>query len=131
MPKERIYLAKKTLTVETWHRRLGHLNYKSIKILANDSDSGVNTTISEVPECISCAKGKLQPFPCSKRRARRPLELIHSDICGPMETTSIGGSRYFLTFIDDHSLKVFIYFLKEKSQVKESFAEFNSERTTA
>jgi hypothetical protein len=35
------------------------------------------------------------------RRAKEILELIHSDICGPMQTLSIGGAKYFLTFIDD------------------------------
>lgn len=43
-----------------------------------------------------------------------------------METTSIGGSRYFLIFVDDFSKKVFVYFLKEKGQVTEIFLEFKA-----
>jgi len=44
------------------------------------------------------------------------LELVHSDIYGSMPTTSLGGARYFLNFIDDYSKKVWIYPLREKSQ---------------
>ena len=47
-------------------------------------------------------------------RACQPLEIMHSDICGPMQTTSIRGCKYFLTFIDDYSIKTWVYFLKHK-----------------
>lgn len=43
-----------------------------------------------------------------------------------METTSIEGSHYFLIFIDDYSRKVFVYFLKEKSEVSDTFEEFKT-----
>ena len=53
-------------------------------------------------------------FPVGKSyRARTPLEIVHSDICGPMQTSSIGGCNYFLTFIDDYSRKTWVYFLKQ------------------
>ncbi|XP_066596493.1 uncharacterized protein [Prorops nasuta] len=54
------------------------------------------------------------------------LELIHSDLCGPMENITFGGSRYTLTFIDDYTKKVFVYLLKEKGQVIMKFAEFKA-----
>ena len=44
------------------------------------------------------------------------LDLIHSEVSGPMPMTSINGSRYFLTFIDDCSRYCWIYFLKQKSE---------------
>lgn len=52
------------------------------------------------------------------------LDLIHSDLCGPMENTSIGGAKYFLIFINDISRKVFVYFLRSKSEVLKRFKEF-------
>ena len=60
-------------------------------------------------------------------RARQKLELVHSDLCGPMKTASLGGAKYFVTFIDDFSRKVWIYLLKDKSKTFEAFKEFKQE----
>ena len=61
-------------------------------------------------------KQRKESFPLGKSyRARDQLEIVHSDICGSMQTTSIGGNTYFLTFVDDFSRKTWIYFLKHKS----------------
>ena len=57
-------------------------------------------------------------------RAKEHLELVHIDLCGPMQTQSIGVSFYFLTFIDDFSRKMWIYFLNKKSKTFSIFKEF-------
>ena len=57
-------------------------------------------------------------------KSTRPLELIHSDVCGPMPTVSKGGSRYFATFIDDYTRKTFVLFLKSKDQLGDRLLEF-------
>ena len=49
------------------------------------------------------------------------LDYVHSDVWGPTKEPSIGGSRYFVTFVDDFSKKVWVYLLKHKSEV---FAKF-------
>jgi transposase InsO family protein len=54
----------------------------------------------------------------------RPLELIYTDICGPITPASFGGQRYFIIFIDDYSEKCWVYFLKEKSETFETFKRF-------
>ena len=54
------------------------------------------------------------------------LELVHSDICGPMKVTSLGGASYFVTFIDEFSRKVWAYTLKTKNQVLDKFKEFQA-----
>lgn len=69
---------------------------------------------------------KHPPFPTEGSRAQNALELIHSDVCGPMEVSSLGGARYFVTFIDDFTRKVFIYILTKKSEVFEKFKEFKA-----
>jgi transposase InsO family protein len=56
--------------------------------------------------------------------ASQILELVHSDVCGPFRVTSLGGNRYFVTFIDDYSKKIWIYFLSDKSQVFSRFQHF-------
>ena len=109
--------------VELWHRRLGHLNMKSMKSLQHIV-KGLNLSSCKHDwssmVCKGCIEGKQarQPFPKDgATRATKPLELVHSDVCGPMKTTSIGGARYFLTFIDDFSRKIWVYMLKYKSEV--------------
>ena len=55
-----------------------------------------------------------------------PLEIVHFDICGPMQTSSIGGYKYFLTFIDDYSRKTWVYFLKNKSDAFSYFQQLEA-----
>jgi len=57
------------------------------------------------------------------------LQLIHSDVCGPMQTQSVGGNRYFVTFIDNFSRYTVVYFIKKKSEVFEKFKEFEASVT--
>lgn len=52
--------------------------------------------------------------------------LIHSDLCGPMQNTSFSGSKYLLTFIDDATRMVWVYFLKAKSEVLQTFNRFKN-----
>ena len=59
-------------------------------------------------------------------RASTPLELIHSDICGPMQTVTKAGNRYFLTFIDDCTRMCWVYFLRYKSEVFSVFKKFKT-----
>ena len=79
--------------------------------------------------CEGCILGKQdrESFPSRKRiRAKTPLEIVHSDLCGPMQTPSLVGSHYILTFIDDFTRKTWVYFLKNKSEVFERFFNFKA-----
>ena len=58
---------------------------------------------------------------------RQSLELIHSDMCGPMPERSLGGTRYFITFINDYTHKVWAYSIKSKDKVLETFARWTTE----
>ena len=70
--------------------------------------------------CEGCLIGK-QPRKVFKtsapKRANKVLEVVHSDVCGPLDTPSLGGNRYFLTFVDEFSRKICVYLLKEKGDV--------------
>ena len=57
-------------------------------------------------------------------RAERRLQLIQSDVCGPMQTPSFGNYLYFVTFIDDYSRHAWVYPLKAKSEVFLCFKQF-------
>lgn len=105
-----------------WHRRLGHLSLSSMKFLKN--------AIGEIDipscKCIVCIKGKQtrEPFNGKGKKADECLQLIHSDVVGPMPIESLGGCKYFVTFIDDYSKKLSVYPLKQKSEVFEMFTVF-------
>ena len=79
--------------------------------------------------CESCLLGKLTktPFAKSCERAFGLLELVHSDVCGPMSTTARGGYEYFVTFTDDFSRYGYVYLMKSKAETFEKFKEFQSE----
>lgn len=64
----------------------------------------------------------MQSFPQqSERKSENVLDLIHTDVRGLFNVPSIDGSRYFLTFIDDKPRKMFVYFIKAKSEVLDKF----------
>lgn len=79
-------------------------------------------------QCEICCEAKQTrlPFPSQGSRAESTLEIVHSDVCGPMETKSVGGSRYFLSFIDDYTRMCFVYFIKSKDEVFETFKNFKN-----
>jgi hypothetical protein len=113
---------------ELWHRRLAHINYKALPY--------VSKVVTRLPEfkvdhegmCNGCAQGKniKNPFPKRDNKAEGILELIHSNVCGPMSSTSISGYVYYVSFIDDYSRKTWVYFSKSKDEVFDKFKEFKS-----
>jgi transposase InsO family protein len=78
--------------------------------------------------CNGCAQGKniKNPFPKRDSKAKGVLELTHSDVCGPMPSSSISGYVYYAYFIDDYSRKTWVYFLKSKDEVFNKFKEFKA-----
>jgi hypothetical protein len=88
--------------------------------------------LKEVPLhhiCEACVKGKHQRTSFPKdgaMRASQLLEIVHTDVCGPMRTTSHSGTRYFLTFIDNLSRKIHVYLLKAKGEAFEKFKQYKA-----
>lgn len=79
--------------------------------------------------CAGCQFGKAhqQSFERSSFQQTVPLELVHLDVFGPVKQPSVKGMRYMVTFIDDFSRYVWIYFMKEKYETFSKFKEFRSE----
>lgn len=106
-----------------WHQRLGHMSEKGMKIMHSKGRlPGLHSV--KIDMCEDCILGKQKrvSFQTSGRTPKKErLELVHSDVWGPTTISSIGGKHYFVTFIDDHSRKVWVYFLKHKSEVFEAF----------
>jgi transposase InsO family protein len=78
--------------------------------------------------CRGCTLGKHAKvsFPSNEHRSKVILDLVHSDVCGPMSVASITRSMYYVSFIDDFSRKTWIYFLKTKDEVFRRFQEFKA-----
>ena len=62
-------------------------------------------------------------MPKSPHHAKKLLKVIHSDVCGPMQSTTFSGKRYFVTFTDEYSHFTIIFLLRNKSEVVDKFAE--------
>ena len=111
-----------------WHCRLGHINEKRISKLHKDGllDS---FDFESYEVCESCLLGKMTktPFTGNSTRADDLLGLIHSDVCGPFNSTARGGFHYFITFTDDFSRYGYVYLMKHKSEAFEKFKEFKNE----
>ena len=65
-------------------------------------------------------------FSTSKHKSRGLLDYVHTDVWGSIKVTSKGGSRYFVTFVDDYSRYVWIYFLKHKNEVFDTFKRWRA-----
>ncbi|KAG8489064.1 hypothetical protein CXB51_017032 [Gossypium anomalum] len=115
---------------DLWHRRLGHVNYRSLDLLhkMNMVDDMSRVEVKDTV-CEVCQLGKQArlPFPANMAwRARDKLELVHSDVCGPMKNSSLNDSKYFVLFIDDLTRFCWVYFMKQKSEVFDAFNKFKA-----
>ena len=106
-----------------WHCRLGHIGVKRRKKLHTDG------LLESLDACEPCLMGKMTktPFSGTMEQATDLLEIIQTDVCGPMSVDAHGGYRYFLTLTDDLSRYGYIYLMKHKSETFEKFKEFQSE----
>lgn len=82
--------------IEVWHKRLGHLSCKGMLLLRNGLAKSIDFKENQLKPCIPIeGKQKCLVFPKgASKRSQQILELIHSDLCGPMSVNSWGGYRY-------------------------------------
>ncbi|KAE8708629.1 Cyclic nucleotide-gated ion channel 1 [Hibiscus syriacus] len=115
-------------TTKLWHMRLAHLSERGMAELhKRNLLHGVKSC--KLDFCKYCVLGKQTKvrFKTAKHTTQGILDYVHSDVWGPSTTSSLGGSRYYVTFIDDFSRKVWVYFLKQKSEVFEKFKLWKAE----
>ena len=115
--------------MDLWHRRLAHVNTGQLRQLASQAE-GIDIPLKGKPSfCEACVEGKMHrlPHPPLKDiRSTKRLQLVYTDVCGPMQTKSVRGSRYLITFIDDYSRYCFSYFMKQKLEALDKFIEFKA-----
>ena len=92
--------------VEWWHRRLAHLHYRAFPSLRKVVIGLPEFEVRHDGLCRGCALGKnvKKPFPTSDSWAKGILDLVHSDLCGPMSIATQSGYLYFMTFIKKNIL---------------------------
>ena len=112
-------------TAELWHRRFGHLGYDNLyKLQSKSMVTGISVAATKFKDkqkkvCEPCIRAKQHrpPFPASDTASTKPMQLIHMDVCGPLEETSRGGARYLATFLDDFSKLSMVEPVAQKSEV--------------
>lgn len=114
-------VAESRQSLQTWHARLCHINYESIKLLVHRELAHGIELLEDTPtdtSCAGCSYGKQHrtPFPVNLVRATatHPGALIHADIMGPMDTKSVGGAFYILLLKDDATGYRIVFCLKHK-----------------
>ena len=132
-------MAAKTVgneTPELWHRRFGHLGYDNlVKLKDQNMVEGISVSAADFkqekqdkPFCEICtlAKQHRMPFPSSNSKSSTKLELVHMDVCGPIEEESAGGAKYLATFTDDYSKLSHVEPLAQKSDVADAVKKIMS-----
>jgi hypothetical protein len=124
--KTNIVPEKKTML---WHQILGHIGEKGLRALhGKGMAEGMSNFTLDFDFCEHCIYGKHNRvrFPSGSTRAKGILELIHSEVFGPVPIPSLGKYMYYVSFIDDFSRNTWIYFLRNKFEVFDKFKEFKA-----
>lgn len=117
------------------HARMGHLNAASVKMLFDrNMVLGLTRPVSgdqeQLQQCKGCLEGKAhrQSIPkAATHRASDPLQVVHTDLCGPLPEPSMGSeSRYFITFIDDFSRHTSVFLLPTKDAAINAFRKYKA-----
>jgi hypothetical protein len=123
---------KRAGNIGIWHKRVGHVNFQRLKLMEKQNlvgglpKFGTKEVMLEV--CEACQLGKQARHPFLNQITHvssKPLEMIHSDVW-TTKTESIGRCKYYVSFIDDHTGKVWVYFMKHKGEVFQHFLNFKT-----
>ncbi|KAK2404761.1 putative mitochondrial protein [Trifolium repens] len=113
-----------------WHKRYGHFNMNALKFLQSHDMVRDMPPINCIDDlCNACQLGKMhrKSFQSTNgTRARNKLELVHTDLCGPMSIPSLSQNKYFILFIDDLTRMTWVYFLTSKAHTFNVFKKFRA-----
>jgi hypothetical protein len=117
-----------------WHARFGHLNFRSLRDLGRKEMVSGMPIVDRVEQvCDGCVLGKQHrtPFPSvSQYRAKKGLELFHTDLCGQITPPTPGGKSYFLLVVDDHSRFMWVEMLRSKDEALAYFRRVKARAKT-
>ncbi|KAI3769398.1 hypothetical protein L6452_00500 [Arctium lappa] len=120
-------LSSKSSSFYLWHSRLGHVSAYRLKYLVSSGNLG-NLQVHDISNCSGCklAKFSALPFKLSKSLSVAPFDLIHSDVWGPSPAPTKGGSRYYVSFIDDYTRFCWIFLMKHRSEFFDIYCRFRA-----
>ncbi|RVW88342.1 Retrovirus-related Pol polyprotein from transposon TNT 1-94 [Vitis vinifera] len=110
--------------IRLWHYRLGHPNVMYLKHL-------FPSLFNKNPKSFECeicqlSKQVRSHFPIQPYKESSPFSMIHSDIWGPSRIKNVTGTRWFISFIDDHTRLTWVFLMKEKSETSQIFKNFKN-----
>jgi len=110
-----------------WHHRLGHASSRVVQQVLHRHKLPFAQESNKTRVCDTCQQGKSHqlPYPKSTSLSSHPLDLVFSDVWGPAPS-SVGRKNYYVSFIDDHTKYVWVYFLHHKSEVFQCFRDFQN-----
>ncbi|KAL0446375.1 UNVERIFIED_CONTAM: hypothetical protein Slati_1765400 [Sesamum latifolium] len=113
---------------QIWHARLGHISKDRISRLVDSKNLEIDN-LDHLPTCESCLKRKMtkKSFIRQSAIANGLLDLVHTDVCGPLRISARGGFSYVITFTDDHSRYGYAYLMRYKSEAFGRFKEYRLE----
>ncbi len=108
-----------------WHGVLGHCNLGDVMKLENFAD-GMVIKGKERSDCETCIASKIsnQRSRTPATRATKPFQMVSSDVCGPVQPVSLHGFNYCISFIDNYTGYIFVYFIKRKSDATKALQKF-------
>ncbi|GJW23927.1 putative ribonuclease H-like domain-containing protein [Tanacetum coccineum] len=112
-----------------WHRRLGHVNFKTLnKLVKGNLVRGLPSKIFQNDHtCVACQKGKQHKASCKAKSVSsisQPLQLLHMDLFGPTSVRSINHKTYCLVITDDFSKFSWVFFLRTKDETSGILKDF-------
>jgi hypothetical protein len=123
-----IYLASTRVDTKIWHHRLGHMSEKGMLIF-HKRNLLLDLKQIYLDFCEHCVYGKQKRvifLRVRKEKISERLELVHTDVWGPAQVSSLGGSCYYVTFIDDATRKNWVYCIRQKNDVFDTFMKWKS-----
>jgi transposase InsO family protein len=119
----------KTDHIKNWHEKLGHASKYQLKYLSERGiikDFDQKEVENYILECTTCERGKMPRKSFAKVKLRGATEIgevIHTDVCGPIFPTALGGYKYFITFTDDFTRFIWVTLIKHKNEAFEIFKD--------
>ena len=105
-------------SVDLWHRRMEHINRKSIDVLRKQAGNGVEYN-GDIQACVVCAVGKSEQQSHPKQATydvQLAFQLVTVDTMGPISPQALGGYNYVTKFVDQHTKWKELFFIKVKAQ---------------
>jgi hypothetical protein len=111
-------------SLSLWHSRLGHASSSRVQQLVSRGLLGLVS--KDNFDCVSCQLGKQPalPFQNSESMSTGIFDLIHSDVWGPSPINSLGGSRYFVVFVDDYSRYSWVFLMRSRDELLNIYRNF-------